>query len=871
MARLRRHETMLLPSSGAEENNTRSPRASNAAPPVADRRTPPIARPTNRPKASRALTTRTVGPTVPQAGMAHLTRESLENADMVTVKRWAKLLMVPHHKGHSEILDAIFSHRAIVPYPVRKHRSLRIAATEKGIVKQYNIDSQGKMRFAEKRVKGKNPHKGAILREARSKDGPPLRTAQSLTPTEPPTPSSGGQVDKEELAPRFSRKEKGKGIDRGDLASPDVESPFERPGRVPLGQLTEEEIGTRFCTRLQPEENDDEEAEDSTYAYPPPDPMDHRWLTNMQLTLSREVEKLSFDIGRIRQEVADAVVQVTLADAEMDVECKLYTDFLTRVEHVGGPEVMKALQAMMDTIQVPEFEPDNYESDNEEEMEVDVADGEADAAAAAQGAQRMMGVGRPSDTLSYADPSSPPPTSPLAHAGVRAKRRRDALDAAEESGGSAKRGRFEEEATELLDALHVDLEGLPKEPSEDGDGDHDGYKSDRSAGSHRSSGSDNDREGSDEYDNDDDDDDNNDDGYYDDDSDRRGRSLTRDPDAPLPTRTESLPNNGLYGFREGWRGLSAPPHARGDHHDAYWCNVAQPEGAPVAEPYYESDSETSSNQPEPTFYYHHGEWFMLEDDSPLCSPEALPPPNFPHNIPPEMSWIKQTTIYTTWPTEPESPTAREKARLLRRKRVSELHERMRREKEEEEEEYEDEEEGEGDEDEDGGAGPSGTTHDEDDKDDGGNQDKDTHGEEGDGAVEDHEGAEDVEMPAAESEQAEDSGVDVSGEPEADEEMRDADEIAEVEQQGESSDAAAAAVQDESQEPEPEPEPPVTPPRRSHRLRGQPMRHTPEGRVRGNPFNPTPRSRDINGNKIDRSHRYLGGWLAGEREPSPAIS
>ncbi|KAI0667450.1 hypothetical protein C8Q78DRAFT_994137 [Trametes maxima] len=817
--------------------------------------------------------------------MAHLTRESLENADMVTVKRWAKLLMVPHHKGRAEILDAIFSHRTIVPYPLRKYRSLRVAATEKGIVQRYNIDRQGKMRFAEKRVKGKNPHKVSILREARNKEAPHRGRLEAQL------------VDGEDMATRFSRDEKGKGVDRGDLPSSDVESPFERPGRFPLGQLTEEEIGTRFCTRLQPEQSDDEEEEeDRVYTYPPPNPMDPEWLTSMQRTLSHDVEDLTANITRIRQEINQAVVDITLADVEMDVECKLYGEFLTRVEHVGGPAVMRALQAMMDTIQVPEYELDEYPSDDDEEMEVDVdvdaADMDADAAPASQGAQPALGVGRPSDTLSYADPSSPPPTSPLAHAGIRAKRRRDALDAADEPGstGSRKRRRFEEEATELLDALHVDLAGLPKEPSENGDGDDDGYKSDRSDGSHRSSDNDDDDEGSDGPDNDDDhggasgrangadDDEIYDTGYDDDDDDPRGRSLTRDPDAPLPTRTQSLPEDGLYGFREGWRGLSAPPHAREDHHDAYWCNVAQPEGEPEAVQYfdtdngYRSDSSSESNQPQPQpqFYFHQGEYFVLEDESPLCSPEAPPLPDFPNNIPPSMSWIKDTMVYKSWPTEPESPGAREKARLLRRKRVSALHERMRQQKEEEE--YEDEEDDweddwEDDEDGDQGAGPSGTTHDdEDDKDEAGNQDQDTQGEQRDTAVEDHE---DVEMPAAETEQAEDSGVDVSGEPEADEEMPDANEITEDEQQGESSGAPAATVQDEPEEPEPAP--PVTPPRRSHRLRGQPMRHTPEGQVRGDPFNPTPWSRDINGKKIDRSRRYVGGWLAGEREPSPAIT
>ncbi|KAJ8497026.1 hypothetical protein ONZ51_g710 [Trametes cubensis] len=180
--------------------------------------------------------------------VAYFTRNDLAKESAVELKRWAKMFMVPSHKKPSEILDHIFAERTFVPTYLRRGRSLRTAAVERGIVRRNNID-HGRPRTLLKSVKNYNPHKTAIVEKAREELGPqsPVPTEVASPPPELPTspiqlpsparPASPAQETPDSDGP--SRIDKGKGVDRsGYEPEEEIESPFLRPSRVPLGQMS---------------------------------------------------------------------------------------------------------------------------------------------------------------------------------------------------------------------------------------------------------------------------------------------------------------------------------------------------------------------------------------------------------------------------------------------------------------------------------------------------------------------------------------------------------------------------------------------------------------------------------------------------------
>ncbi|CDO68518.1 hypothetical protein BN946_scf184998.g15 [Trametes cinnabarina] len=384
-----------------------------------------------------------------------LKRVDLEKEDLVTLKRWCKLLMVPYHKSRSQILDNIFANRTVVPYLPRRHRSLRIAATEKGIVLRHGID-KGLARPALKIIQGYNPHKDEIAAKAREEMGP-----QSPVPTEVGSPPpSVAELPQPEHATRSTARcscplDKGKGVDRSRVEDETVvQSPYPRPTRVPFGQLRPadfsrnhrfEEPDTSSDPSYEYEDTDQDAVHRQDtglrYAYPPREPDDPSWLSNMRWGIEEDATHLDLSVQGVRDWIHGLCVEGNLAEAEaLEVE-GMYKLLSQHIAHVAGKDVMQKIIQRAKEIELPPFEVDDYTEHAprfvpaEEHCDPQAqAEAEAEAETAAAREQMVMDNSRPSDTLSYLDRSSLPPTSPLAFAATRfrGRRRQRALSPAAE-------------------------------------------------------------------------------------------------------------------------------------------------------------------------------------------------------------------------------------------------------------------------------------------------------------------------------------------------------------------------------------------------------------------------------------------------------
>ncbi|KAI9059445.1 hypothetical protein FKP32DRAFT_1148615 [Trametes sanguinea] len=304
--------------------------------------------------------------------MGTLKRADLEAADTVSLKRLAKILMVPHHKSREEIINHIFAQRAVVPKP-RKHRSLRVAATEKGIVKRNGID-KGLARPGLKVVKDYNPHKEAISAKARQEMGP-----QSPVPTDVGSPPPNvADVPEPENRPSCIL-DKGKGVDRSlDGDNSVAPSPYERPARVPLGRLVPADFSrpgmptpaesTSDSDDYEPEvienEVDPTQGEDSrrVYTYPPPNPQSPGWLATMGWRIQQETEGLTQEVDSVRATIDAAVVQGSLTDAELRRVRETYRKLAESIGRVAGPQFMQRLfeRALEIEGELEPFEEDTY-------------------------------------------------------------------------------------------------------------------------------------------------------------------------------------------------------------------------------------------------------------------------------------------------------------------------------------------------------------------------------------------------------------------------------------------------------------------------------------------------------------------------------
>ncbi|KAI0367912.1 hypothetical protein BV20DRAFT_970012 [Pilatotrama ljubarskyi] len=658
-----------------------------------------------------------------------LKREDLVDEPLPNLKRFAKMVMVPAHKTRKEILDAIFSHRNTVPYCPRKHRSLRTAAVERGLIKRHGIQPERPCIEA-KMIRGHNPHKKAIWRKSTERPpGQPLTPTESVASTRQATP----EPEEEQSAP-LPALDKGKDVDRGDMNTEEIESPFPRPTRVPLGQISEAEFGERFGGQPpEPSEHDDQAEDDpsrgkdsgTVYTYPPPGGEGSHWLPFMRWGIKDDARRLNEELERVREVIDKALVEITLAESEVDEEWKMYDKLLTHIGRVAGPEFVQFLRERAEAIELPEYEEDDYAEQEYEhdEMLVEQEQNLAGAEANAADRQLMADTSRPSDTLSYLDPSSPPPTSPLAGASSRAKRRREAiLDEPPTSPTAPKRRRL----------ASPDAPSRPVSPHEED-------------GERPATG---------------------------DDAPSRSRSRSRSPASrfrsPSVSGSPSLPAG-------SGRSQSAPPK----------LERTPPPPPPPRRGCGCRRCEARSRTP--------------SEYSDLVSPLFMP----------SRAWLKRNG----WIVEDPEPSELEL------------------DAQEAETEQQDGEEGIQ---EDAEAGPGGTLHvvaDEEASDPAAEMEENQAGEE-------H-----VDIPDAE-EPADDSGVDVTGEY-GDEGM---DEDNEEDQlQGDQEDAEGGEQQAgeddpmEAEDEEPAPRP-VTPPPTRRQTRSR------------NPFNPTPRSRDIDGNKIRRTPR-----------------
>ncbi|KAI0331561.1 hypothetical protein GY45DRAFT_607888 [Cubamyces sp. BRFM 1775] len=428
--------------------------------------------------------------------VAYFSRKDLAKESAVSLKRWAKMFMVPSHKKPSEILDHIFSGgREVVPAYLRRRRSLRTAAVERGIVRRHDID-YGRPRTMLKSVKNYNPHKPAIVEKAREELGPqsPVPTDVGSPPPEIPTspmypsrshPASPTQGSS---ASGPSCIDKGKGVDRGGYGpEEEIESPFLRPSRVPLGQMSKDDLRRRTGVDVSPSDSaeqehpdgsehgveyagEEQEAEDAEeyedpargrdtgtlYIFPPENPQKPRWLEDMRLALEQDGLSLQATLSGVRGGVDKVSSEVLIAEAEMEEECAEYTKFVEVIRRLAGPDVVKRIIETASQIEVPEFEIDEYMEDEEAydymeqyeepgDQQMEVGD-DPQTAAQALFDQVVSELGtaenrRPSDVVSYLDPSSPPPTSPLARAEGRAKRRRDNTEDRDEGASNCSKRR----------------------------------------------------------------------------------------------------------------------------------------------------------------------------------------------------------------------------------------------------------------------------------------------------------------------------------------------------------------------------------------------------------------------------------------------
>ncbi|OJT06763.1 hypothetical protein TRAPUB_2382 [Trametes pubescens] len=533
-------------------------------------------------------------------------------------------------------------------------------------------------------------------------------------------------------------------------------SPYARPERVPLGQLDRAALVARFGPEAIAEDDPSQGKDTGTvYAYPPPEPQDPRWFLNMQCGIVGDEDALAQEIERVRGLVNAALIESTLAEAELDEELEGYDRLLDDIEHVAGPAFIEYLMEKAEETWLPPYEVDDYEDKIGDLPQEDTEEFTGEFTGAGfppMEDSEMMDQTRPSDTLSYLDPS--PRTSPLANRSV--KRRHAIVQPELESPSKRKRS------------------NAPEPPS---------------SAAFRRLGV-------------------------------RSSHMHHGHERPAATQKpkQSSRNGSRESSRSGSRSRSHSPSQRGsdDSEPASDEDVHESESVnpyvPPPVPEYVEYEETPSPESVDSQY------------SDLVSPDAPMPDGWPDNMSPRWNWLKGMTCYDLYKNPISPPERRKKGKDCDAPYTDSPDDRG------------DDDEDEGDELQQGcpGAGTSGTDSEKGDE------------------PKDPEPDADDDVPMAEEEQAEDSGVDVSGERAADQEMEDdADDEAEEDQLQD--DEEVDQLQDDDDEGEAGPSQPVpapvTPPR-TRRARRHWQYEMSSPRQTRDPFHPTPRSRDFNGRPIN---------------------
>ncbi|KAI0822148.1 hypothetical protein BC628DRAFT_1340963 [Trametes gibbosa] len=218
----------------------------------------------------------------------------------------------------------------------------------------------------------------------------------------------------------------------------DISSPFVRPSRVPLGRIDLDVLARRFgpeVARAYEHGEDPSNGKDSgtAYIYPPPNPQSPHWLTVMEHGLATDGLSLENELLHIRSIADSALVQSTLAVAEIDEELREYEALLHDLRRVAGDAFVENLSEIADQIKLPPYLEDEYPADpmyipETTENFTEYPEEQEDVGLQGDNEVPTTEAGHPSDTFSYLNP----PTSPLAH--KRAKRCRDAE---EQEGGSS--------------------------------------------------------------------------------------------------------------------------------------------------------------------------------------------------------------------------------------------------------------------------------------------------------------------------------------------------------------------------------------------------------------------------------------------------
>lgn len=112
-------------------------------------------------------------------------------------------------------------------------------------------------------------------------------------------------------------------------------------------------------------EQDPSQGKDSgtKYTYPPPPPHSPNWLTTMEHGLATDGICLEQELSRIRALAESALVESTLAVAEIDEELREYEVLLRHIGVVAGDDFVEHLVELADKIQLPAFVEDEYPED----------------------------------------------------------------------------------------------------------------------------------------------------------------------------------------------------------------------------------------------------------------------------------------------------------------------------------------------------------------------------------------------------------------------------------------------------------------------------------------------------------------------------
>lgn len=127
-------------------------------------------------------------------------------------------------------------------------------------------------------------------------------------------------------------------------------------------------IAQRFGAEVAREferEQDPARGKDSgtKYTYPPPQPHSPNWLTTMEHGLATDGICLEQELSRIRAIAESALVESTLAVAEIDEELREYEVLLRHIGVVAGDDFVEHLVELADKIQLPAFVEDEYPAD----------------------------------------------------------------------------------------------------------------------------------------------------------------------------------------------------------------------------------------------------------------------------------------------------------------------------------------------------------------------------------------------------------------------------------------------------------------------------------------------------------------------------